>query len=93
MSILERLHRSLRGAGFAEARTLFFPQPIYPTGWWSATIGIRDGDGGGFREADARAAGFETRYYNAEIHRAAFAEPEFFRRARLAWWGDEAAPA
>jgi spermidine synthase len=86
MAILERLHRSLKGAGFAAARTLFFPQPIYPTGWWSATIGIRDADGGEFRAADARAATFATRYYNADIHQAAFAEPQFFRRARRDWW-------
>jgi spermidine synthase len=92
MGILERLHRSLRGAGFTDARTLFFPQPIYPTGWWSATVGVRDSDGGDFRESDARAASFDTRYYNAEIHRAAFAEPEFFRRARQGWW-DEAPAA
>ncbi len=33
-----------------------------------------------FREADARSKPFETVYYNADIHRAAWAMPEFFRR-------------
>ena len=86
MAILERMYRSLGDAGFADARTLFFPQPIYPTGWWSATIGAKTGRLGDFRQADVESRAFDTLYYNAEIHRAAFAEPEFFRRARAGWW-------
>lgn len=35
----------------------------------------------GFREQDARAKAFATRYYNADIHRAALAQPEFMRVA------------
>jgi spermidine synthase len=86
MAVLERMYRSLKTAGFDDARTLFFPQPIYPTGWWSATLGVKQGDLDHFREAEANERSFKTRYYNAAIHRAAFAEPEFFRRARLDWW-------
>jgi len=86
LPILERMYHSLRDAAFSDARTLFFPQPIYPTGWWSATIGAKNGIIGDFREQEAGSKPFETRYYNADIHRASFAEPEFFRRARAAWW-------
>ena len=86
MAVLERMYRSLKAAGFDDARTLFFPQPIYPTGWWSATLGVKQGSLDHFRETDAGAGAFDTRYYNAAIHRAAFAEPEFFRRARGDWW-------
>lgn len=85
MQILERMYRSLLGVRFEDVRTLFFPQPIYPTGWWSATIGAKGVKLGDFRTADAAARGFETRYYNEAIHQAAFAEPEFFRRARRTW--------
>jgi spermidine synthase len=91
MPVLERMYRSLKAANFNDARTLFFPQPIYPTGWWSATIGLRDGALDGFRSHDAAARPFETRYYNEEIHRAAFAEPEFFRQARRRWLGQQPA--
>lgn len=87
MPILEKMYRSLVTAGFADARTLFFPQPLYPSGWWSATIGCKDGQLDGFRAGDAEARAFDTEYYNAEIHRAAFAEPEFFRKARAGWLG------
>ena len=31
-----------------------------------------------FRETAAQDKGFETRYYNAAIHRAALTPPEFF---------------
>ena len=92
MAIIERMYRSLRAANFADARTLFFPQPIYPTGWWSATIGAKDAPLDGFREADAAQRPFATTYYNEAIHRAAFAEPEFFRRARVAWAASGQAP-
>ena len=85
MAILERMYRSLQAADFADARTLFFPQPIYPTGWWSATIGAKNSRLDDFRSADVAARAFETTYYNAEIHRAAFAQPEFFRKARASW--------
>jgi spermidine synthase len=85
MAILERMYRSLQAARFADARTLFFPQPIYPTGWWSATIGAKNTRLGDFRESDVATKAFETLYYNAQIHRAAFAEPEFFRKARRDW--------
>jgi spermidine synthase len=85
MEILEKMYHSLVTAGFANARTLFFPQPLYPSGWWSATIGCKGGCLDDFREADAEQRGFDTQYYNAAIHRAAFAEPEFFRKARAAW--------
>jgi len=88
LAILERMYRSLRVARFADARTLFFPQPIYPTGWWSATIGAKNTRLGGFREDDAANRPFATTYYNEAIHRAAFAQPEFFRKARAGWIAD-----
>ncbi len=34
-----------------------------------------------FRERGAAAKNFPTRYYNADIHRAALAQPEFMRLA------------
>ena len=37
-------------------------------------------------EADAAAKPFATEYYNAEIHRAALATPEFMRRALAGLW-------
>ncbi len=84
-AILERMYRNYRAAGFRTVHTLFFPQPIYPTGWWSATIGGKAPALPPFREADAHARPFATRYYNAEIHRAALAQPAFFRELTARW--------
>jgi spermidine synthase len=41
----------------------------------------KGGDLSGFRERGASAKKFPTRYYNAEIHKAALAQPEFMREA------------
>ena len=79
--ILLPLHRALRAAGFADTHTLHFPQCVYPSGWWTATLARKTGRVSDFREADAVAKPFATEYYNAEIHRAALATPEFMRRA------------
>jgi spermidine synthase len=81
LGILKEMHRAMRAAGFRDVRTLFFPQPIYPSGWWSATMACKDAAIAGFRSEAADNRPFETLYYNADIHRAALAQPEFFRRA------------
>ena len=77
--LIRDMHRTMRRAGFPDTRTLFFPQCIYPSGWWSGTLAGKADFLSGFREADARAKPFETAYYNAEIHKAAFTAPECFR--------------
>jgi len=81
MDILKAMHRAMRAAGFTDSRTLFFPQTVYPSGWWSATMARRGDALDGFRVEDARNKPFETQYYNAEIHQGSLAQPEFFRRA------------
>jgi spermidine synthase len=81
VDLIRRMYDSYHAAGFNGVQTLFFPQPIYPTGWWSATMAGKSDGLEGFREADARHKPFPTRYYNADIHRAALAQPEFFREA------------
>lgn len=77
--LIAGVHAEMHKAGFAHTATLPFPQFIYPSGWWSTTqASIRPL--GTFREADAAAKSFPTRYYNASIHRAAYALPEFLRQ-------------
>ncbi len=80
MKILSDMRNAMQTAGFDHLQTLFFPQCIYPSGWWSATIAAKSGPIG-FRQQDAANKAFETNYYNAEIHQAALAQPEFFKKA------------
>ncbi len=81
MHILAPMRASMKGAGFSSVRTLPFPQPCYPSGWWSCTMARKSGDLTGFRERGASNKTFPTRYYNVDVHRAALAMPEFMRQA------------
>ena len=80
MKILREMYAAMGNAGFADIKTLQFPQTIYPSGWWSATLARKGEKIGGFREQAVAAMPFETRYYDADMHRAAFAMPAFFKR-------------
>ncbi len=77
-SIIRPMHRAMRAAGFADSHSLQFPQPCYPSGWWTATMAGK-GDIRSFRERDAGDKPFATRYYNADVHRAALAVPEILK--------------
>ena len=77
MRLIKEIHATLRGVGFPECRTLPFPQCVYPSGWWSGTIASKGVAIDSFRARDAASRPFATLYYNAEIHRAALARPQF----------------
>jgi spermidine synthase len=79
LSLIKAMRHHMAVAGFAHSRTLTFPQPCYPTGWWSCTLARKGGELSGFRERGAYSKTFSTRYYNVETHRAALATPEFMR--------------
>lgn len=79
LDLLASLRGSMRAAGFDQVRTLCFPQPVYPSGYWSATLAGKGASLETFREAAARSRPFDTRYYNPDIHRAALAIPEFMK--------------
>ncbi len=75
--LINDMYTAMRSAGFDSTLTLNFPQCSYPSGWWSATMAGKGGDLSRFREQDASNKTFKTLYYNAAIHRAAMAQPEF----------------
>ena len=79
LELIKSMRDEMHKAGFGVVRTLPFPQPCYPTGWWSCTMARNGADFSGFRESDAAGKPFATRYYNAGIHHAALAQPEFMR--------------
>lgn len=79
--LLESIRGAMKTAGFESMRTLTFPQPCYPTGWWSATLARKNGNLDTFRESAATNKGFATEYYNLDMHKASLAQPEFLKRA------------
>lgn len=80
MHIIRSMRHEMRSSGFGSLLTLNFPQCVYPSGWWSATLAGKDNSLTNVREQDIIDKSFQTRYYNLAIHQAATAQPEFFRR-------------
>jgi spermidine synthase len=80
LDLINAMRDEMRKAGFATFATLPFPQPCYPTGWWSCTL-ARKSAGFGFRDDDAQAATFARKYYSADIHRGALSLPPFVAAA------------
>lgn len=80
-SIIKEMYSEMRAAGFQNLQTLPFPQPIYPSGWWSCTMASKSVLVDQFRTQDASKKEFETHYYNAPLHQGALALPEFMRKA------------
>jgi len=80
-SILRLMHQTLLDTGFRAVRSLHFPQAVYPSGWWSATMAGKEITPGFVRENDARRQVLDTRYYSADMHKASLVLPPFLEKA------------
>ncbi len=80
IKLIGEMRDAMSNAGLSHLQTLFFPQCLYPSGWWSATIASKS-ELGKFRGLDSANKPFDTTYYNVDIHKAALAQPEFFKKA------------
>lgn len=82
LDLINEMRDEMRKAGFQSFQTLPFPQPCYPTGWWSVTLARKAADADfAFRKADAASKAFDTLYYSAEIHAGAQQLPPFVAKA------------
>ncbi len=82
LDLIKDMRAEMGKAGFRSFKTLPFPQPCYPTGWWSVTLaGKQAGFGFDFRRADAQAKPFDTLYYSAPLHAGLETPPPFVARA------------
>jgi len=77
--LIRNMCSAMRNAGFAQQLTINFPQPVYPSGWWSATLAGKSESLIIPRRAAIEFKSFPTRYYNYEIHLASTAMPEFLK--------------
>jgi spermidine synthase len=82
MHLINEMRGEMRKAGFQHLQTLMFPQCIYPSGWWSATMAGKS-ELAHFRADDAEHKPFATVYYNRDIHQGSLAQPEFFKTALI----------
>ena len=77
LDLIKELRAEMGKAGFREFSTLPFPQPCYPTGWWSVTMARKGGQGFEFRDG----AKLETLYYTSQAHTAGQTLPPFVAKA------------
>jgi spermidine synthase len=77
LDLIAEMHAAMREAGFRQTALLHFPQPIYPSGWWSASIASKKKGKLAERLEPAAIRKLKTLYYNADTHRAAFALPGY----------------
>ncbi|MGO2240292.1 MAG: polyamine aminopropyltransferase [Halomonas sp.] len=80
-SIIRELRHDMQEAGFDSVATLPFPQPVYPSGWWSVTLAGKSIDVNAFREQDASSHCLPLEYYSVDAHRGALVLPPFMRKA------------
>ncbi|WP_404464431.1 polyamine aminopropyltransferase [Vreelandella aquamarina] len=80
-SIIRELRNDMREAGFDSVSTLPFPQPVYPSGWWSVTLAGKSTNVESFREEAAASHEMPLQYYTVDAHRGALALPPFMRKA------------
>jgi spermidine synthase len=81
LELIAEMHHFMRDAGFAQTRLLHFPQPIYPSGWWSASLAQKTAGALAQRLDETAVAALGTKFYNVETHQAAFALPNFVKQA------------
>jgi len=77
--LIKDMTAAMRAAGFGAVEQLYFPQPVYPSGWWTATLASQSGKNIETDPQRALKKSFKTVYYNYLIHRAALAAPEFMK--------------
>lgn len=75
--ILKPMQNTMLAAGFTEVKTIFFPQPCYPSGWWTCTMASKNLPLDQFRKNDIINKEFTTKYYNLATHTGSMATPEF----------------
>ncbi|QKK01409.1 MAG: polyamine aminopropyltransferase [Pseudomonadota bacterium] len=71
--LIAGIRTNMASAGFTTIRTLGFPQPCYPSGWWSVTQARKGGPIEPVSEKRFAASGLKTRYFNAGVHVGALA--------------------
>lgn len=83
LELIAAMQDCMKRSGFARTHLLHFPQPIYPSGWWSASIAQKSQEPLAERLDPSAIAALKTRFYTVDIHRACFALPAFVADALM----------
>ncbi|MCM2678193.1 polyamine aminopropyltransferase [Echinimonas agarilytica] len=81
VDLLCQMRQAMSDAGFGALQTLQFPQPIYPSGWWSCTHAVKGTEFAEPRWQDAQNRPFDSLYYSEQTHQGAMALPPYLLKA------------
>lgn len=81
LELIKEMHAAMREVGFAQTQLISFPQPIYPSGWWSASLAAKSAAPLAPRLGSVNVGQLQTKYYSAEMHRAAVTPAPFIAQA------------
>ncbi|MFI4938143.1 MAG: polyamine aminopropyltransferase [Candidatus Berkiellales bacterium] len=80
-TLLRQMREAMKSADFSDVLTITFPQPVYPSGWWSCTMAAKQSRLNQFRRDEALLKQLQTKYYQFALHEAAFTPLPFLERA------------
>ena len=81
LALIQSMHQKMRNGGFACSQLFNFPQPCYPSGWWTATLAGKQAHLPSFRKQAVLEKNFSCKYYNEDIHESAQALGNFVAKA------------
>jgi spermidine synthase len=83
LKLINEMRDAMTDVGFSDLQHVNFPQMIYPSGWWSATLAKKSGSFSDFRREEAKQAAVDwnLEYYNEDVHQGALALPNFVKRS------------
>lgn len=69
--LIQQMRTAMKSANFSDFLTITFPQPVYPSGWWSATLAAKKPMLSNFRKDTALFQQLQTKYYHFALHEGA----------------------
>ena len=81
LQLIQNMYQAMKEAGFTNMTTLQFPQCVYPSGWWSATMAGKGINVSQFRQDAAKHKAFNTKFYSHDMHTAGLTLPPYVKEA------------
>lgn len=79
-TLLRQMRQAMSHAHFTDLLTIPFPQPVYPSGWWSCTLAAKKPLLSDFRRDEAMLKALNTKYYQFALHEAALTPLPFLKK-------------
>ncbi len=79
--ITKAMRQAMQNAGFSDLLTISYPQPVYPSGWHSATMAAKKPLLKTFRRDEALLNKLQTEYYHFDLHQGLLTEPNYLKKA------------